>query len=86
MYSTIKYHKSHVWLAENTSTHRASALTFYNSDIQAGSAMAFFYKVDSLQGENCHCVMWRQTALFGLIRLLAYFKKNMYQSTFKSVL
>lgn len=48
MYSTIKDHKSHVWLTENTSTHRANALALYNSEIQAGSAMSCRGKADVL--------------------------------------
>lgn len=50
MYSPIKDHKSHVWLTENTSTHRASALAFFNSDIRAGAAVSFGGKTDALQG------------------------------------
>lgn len=45
MYSTIKDHKSHVWLTENTSTHRA------------GSAMSLGGKADALKGWKlslCH--------------------------------
>lgn len=49
MYSPIKGHKSHVWLTENTSTHRANALAFHNSDIQAGAALSFASKADALQ-------------------------------------
>lgn len=33
MYSTIKDHKSAVWLAENTSTHRANGLALYHAEI-----------------------------------------------------
>lgn len=50
MYSPIKDHKSHVWLNENTSTHRANALVFHNSETGAGSAMSFEGKADALQG------------------------------------
>lgn len=50
MYSTIKDHKSHVWLTENISTHRANALAFYNSEIQEGSAMLFRGKAEASQG------------------------------------
>lgn len=50
MYSTIKDHKSHVWLNEKTSTHRAGALTSYNLGIRAGSAMSFSGIANDLQG------------------------------------
>lgn len=72
MYSTINHHKSHVWLAENISSHRADALALKHSKTQA---VSFRGKADASQGKSCHCAAWTQRALLGLIMLLAYFSK-----------
>lgn len=83
MYSTIKYHKSHVWLAENTSTHRASALTSSKSDMRAGSGVAFWGKADSLWGCKLSLCRVNTEGIIGINKAVRIFSRTCYQATFK---
>lgn len=73
MYSPIKDHKSHVWLTENTSTHRTNALAFSDSEIQERAAMSFRGTADALQGWKLSLCRVNTKSIIGINNAVSIF-------------
>ncbi len=76
MYSPIKDHKSHVWLTENTTTHRVNALAFYNQEIKERAATSFRGIADALKGRKLPLCCVNTKNIIGINNAVSIFSRH----------